>query len=460
MRRKFKWLITATLLLALLGGGGWWLYRQLPPTATPMALDPIKAVRAELLLSAIEQGRYDDAQALFGPQMRQALSAAELKALWEALPMQLGGPPKIDPARGELIGDTPVVSYRLNFPSTALDLRVAVDDNGLINGLRIVPASNAFVAAPPLSPEAPLTERDLAVRVPGHSALDATLAMPLGDGPFPGVVLVHGSGPQDRDQTIGPNKPFADIARRLAARGIAVLRYDKRTFAHPQEFGASFTVDDETTDDALAAVATLRKLDRVDPQRVFVLGHSLGGMLAPRIAQRDPTLAGLILMAAPALPLADKVVAQTRYSAWLDGAPTTAEEIAIARLEGQRNAVRSLTTIATAPADLMLGLPAAYWIDLNSYDPVAVAQEIPQPLLIVAGDRDYQVDHNDWQRWQDAFARSPRVTLKRFPRLNHLFMAGDRASTPNEHLSPGTVDRNAIEDIAQWIAAQPPVSTE
>src|SRR5262249_57372826 len=123
--------------------------------------------------------------------------------------------------------------------------------------------------------------------------------MRAGAGPFPGVGLAHGSGPNDRDETIAQNKPFKDLALGLASRGIAVLRYDKRTKVYPAKMAglAGLTVKDEVVDDAIAAASMLRSQPRIDPARVFVLGHSLGGMLVPRIAAADAKLAGVIVMA-------------------------------------------------------------------------------------------------------------------------------------------------------------------
>ena len=130
-------------------------------------------------------------------------------------------------------------------------------------------------------------ERDTAV-VTGTIRLPATLTYPAGVARAPGVVLVHGSGPNDRDETVGANKPFRDLAHGLAGRGIVVLRYDKRSKVAPLAFmGRPFTVDEEVVDDALSAAALLRGLPEVDPSRVVVLGHSLGGTLAPRIGERD-----------------------------------------------------------------------------------------------------------------------------------------------------------------------------
>ena len=128
------------------------------------------------------------------------------------------------------------------------------------------------------------------VTFPSHGVdIVGVVHRPHGDGPFPAVLLVHGSGPHDRDESVGPNRPFLDIARGLAAQGVAVLRYEKRSKAHPDAYVAAgaLTIDSETTDDAVAALRTLAGVPGVDPARVFVLGHSQGGMMAPRIAARS-----------------------------------------------------------------------------------------------------------------------------------------------------------------------------
>src|SRR5690606_22442643 len=173
-----------------------------------------------------------------------------------------------------------------------------------------------------------------------------------------------GSGPQDRDETVGANRPFLDIARGLAAEGIAVLRYDKRTRVHPAGFsGGDFDVDDETTDDAVAAVAALGGVEGIDPDRIFVLGHSQGGMLAPRIAQRSGKVAGLVLLAAPARPLLDLLLEQNHYLVGLDGSIDAAEQAHLDTLAAQVAAIRGGAEIAAV--DTPLGLPPGYWRSLD-----------------------------------------------------------------------------------------------
>jgi fermentation-respiration switch protein FrsA (DUF1100 family) len=266
------------------------------------------------------------------------------------------------------------------------------------------------------------------------------------------VVLVHGSGPNDRDETIAGNKPFRDLALGLASQGIAVLRYDKRTLVYGQKMAAmsDLTVQDETISDALAAVALLRETDKIDPARIVVLGHSLGANLAPRIGQQDPSIAGLILMAGNARPLELLVLQQSEYLAGLDGTITPEEHT-------QLDAVRAqvIATEHAAPGDdptmLLFSIPPAYWIDLNAYDPVATAQQVTLPMLFLQGERDYQVTLADFVLWQVGLGGRDDVTFTLYPTLNHLFMAGEGMPSPEEYQTQGHVSADVIRDIASWV---------
>lgn len=286
----------------------------------------------------------------------------------------------------------------------------------------------------------------------GDCPLPATLTMPNGPGPFPAVVLVHGSGPNDRDESIGPNKPFKDLAWGLATRGIAVLRYEKRTKQCPTQMVqslATLTVNEETVNDALAAVAYLRGVPAVDPDRVFVLGHSLGGTVAPRIAARDPRLAGLILLAASNRNLADLMVEQNEYLALSDGNITADEQQALADLRRQAERAKALDF---KEGEVILGAGRAYWADILAYDPIATARSLAVPMLVLQGERDYQVTLVDFAAWKEGLAGRAGVQFKSYPALNHLFIAGSGQPNPGEYDVPGNVAREVVDDIAAWIA--------
>ncbi|WP_440223061.1 alpha/beta fold hydrolase [Dokdonella sp. MW10] len=444
--------LVIVLVTAAIGAGGWFLMRALTPApASTAPLDPAQAARAEAFLDLLDADRFDDALAMTTPKMQEGL-AGKLAELWQSLPKQLGARASRSPVRGEIAGGQPFVTSTLAFAMLALDARM-VFEGETIAGFWLVPAQ-APAKDSVVETSTAWQERELAVGE-GATALPATLTLPRGAGPFAGVVLVHGSGPQDRDETLGPNAPFRDLAHGLAERGIAVLRYEKRTKAHPEAYvGKAFTLDDETVDDALAAVTTLRAQAGIDARRVFVAGHSLGALAAPRIGQRDGNLAGLVLLAAPTLPLEDTVVRQMRHIATLDVTPAGDIDASLAEIERQRDAVKSLDASTPADTPLMLGLPAAYWRDLAGYDPVAVARTLAQPMLVLQGGRDYQVTPaDDYVRWREAFADDARVTLVDYPLLGHTFMPAGDPPGPHDYHAKANVDAKVIADIAGWITA-------
>jgi uncharacterized protein len=274
--------------------------------------------------------------------------------------------------------------------------------------------------------------------------------MPVGPGPFPAVVLVHGSGPNDRDETVEAAKPFRDLAWGLASRGIAVLRYEKRTRQHGARLASApnFTVREETVDDAVAAAALLRGSEGVDPARVYVLGHSLGAMVVPRIGGQDLKIAGFIVMAGAARPLEDLILEQVTYIASLDGTVSEEEK---KQIEGLRQEVAKVKALQPGASGTALGAPASYWLDLKGYKPPEAATALGRPLLVLQGERDYQVTLDNFEAWKKALGDRKDVTFKSYPRLNHLFIEGEGKSGPAEYQKPGHVAEAVVADIAGWI---------
>jgi dienelactone hydrolase len=305
-------------------------------------------------------------------------------------------------------------------------------------------------------PATPVVEREIVI---GEAplALPGLVTLPPGKGPFALVVLVHGSGPNDRDETVGPNRPFRDIAHGLAERGVAVLRYDKRTRVYPMSFAnRAFTVREETIDDALAAIRVGRTIPEVDSLRVVVAGHSLGGMLAPRIAEMDGRLAGVILLAgASDESFPDMIDRQFAYLRTLAGADTTAIAAQQRAIGPALARARALTPADSADLTPLLGAPAAYWLDLAAYNSLATAKRLRTPLLVLQGARDYQMGELAHARWQSELAGRSDVTFRLYPGLNHLFMTGTGPGNPAEYAVPGRVAEIVIEDLAAWVRGLP-----
>ncbi len=291
----------------------------------------------------------------------------------------------------------------------------------------------------------------------GQWALPGTLTLPAKEDPCCAVVLVHGWGPHDRDESTGPNRPFRDIAWGLASRGIAVLRYEKRTKEHRRMIEwERLTVDEETVDDALAAVKLLRETPRIDPKKIYLLGHCLGGMLAPRIAARDKKIAGIIIFAGASRPFEDVLLSRVEYLLSLRGdAPSPADKAALENLRAQAARVKNGSlSDATPSADLPQGLPASYWLSLRGYDPPGEARQLNRPILVLQGGRDYQVTAADFEGWKKALDGRKGAQFEWYPACNHLFVSGEGMSTPEEYLQRRkTVEGPVLDRIAVWIRA-------
>jgi len=410
-----------------------------------LAASPQQA--ATTLLDRLQAGDYAAATADFDTRMHTALTPQKLAAVWTSLQRQLGPLKERGQPEQQTQGTATLILVPLHYAKGDLQARVGVDADGRISSLLIVPAASAAPPAAPVAPDAGYTEQAATV-----GDLPGTLTLPKGTGPFPAVVLVHGSGPHDRDETIGPNTPFLDLAHGLAERGIAVLRYDKRTFAKPESMaGARLSVDAETTDDAVAAIASLAGNRLIDAHRIYLFGHSQGALLAPRIAARSQQVAGIVLLAAPARPFLDLLLEQMHTLG--------AQQTVIDQVQAEVRRIREPPPAGAAAGETvrLLGIPvpAAYARDLDRIDPVAELRTLgPMPVLWLQGERDFQVTAPDWQRWQQALGQDPRATLHRYPRLNHLGIAGSGTPGPAEYAQPGHVDPQLIADTAQWIGAQ------
>jgi hypothetical protein len=341
------------------------------------------------------------------------------------------------------------VLVKLNFEHGGLLARVVFMPDHRIAGL----AFQQVWIAPEYAHPSSFVERELEVGAPGWQ-LPATLTLPRSDTPVPGVVLVHGSGPHDRDETLGPNKTFKDLAWGLASRGIAVLRYDKRTLVHRSRLEPvpdDFTVDAEAVDDAVAALAILRKQSEVAPEALFVLGHSLGGQLAPRIIKRDAKAAGMIIMAGSARPMHETILEQAKYLGALPEAQSPEQKAQLAFMQAEAKRLETLYQTGKPEAGSILGTPRAYWLDLKAYDAPTVAARLEKPVLVLQGARDYQVTGADFERWQRALEKRDGAVLERYEQLDHLFMPGEGKSRPGDYQHAGHVDVAVIDDIAKFV---------
>lgn len=397
---------------------------------------------------------FEKAQQMVSQVLLDALKQSNLtlESFWKTLNLQVGNFRQVLRVKSTTEQGYNVVFVGCDFEKVKLDAKIVLDQQEKIAGLQFLPYVEERTYAIPSYVNVDKFAEVNCIIENGQWKLPAVLTLPKGEGPFPAVILVHGSGPNDMDETIGPNKPFKDIAWGLASNEIAVLRYDKRTKVYPQECANMmdiFTIDDETVDDAIAAIDLLKKFDKIDGKRIFILGHSLGATMAPRIATKSEHLAGVIMLAPAARGLyIVNALDQLEYIFSLDG---RIDESEAKQLQDMKEQLERVQKKQLKDNEIVLGSSKAYWYGLLDYDPVGTAKSLTVPTLIMQGVRDYQVTMKDFQIWYDSLKGKENLSFKVYDDLNHLFMSGEGPSTPFEYQQPANVATKVIEDIAKWI---------
>lgn len=399
-----------------------------PPAARAVTAD---AEQADTVAGAILEALRDEhsvrAVKLLDPALRPALTPTRLSAAWRRLVGALGPlrswqadpAPSADGRRG----------YLLDFDQGRARALLGFGPAGTVTGLWFAPE-------PPGSRQA----RGIELAV-GEAPLlcGATLALPGGGGRHPAALLLGPLGALDRDASAGGRKPLRDLADELASRGVASLRFDRRTVAWPAGNDPRLDLEREVAADAVQALVALRARPEVDPDRVFVVGLGVGGTLAPEVAARVPRSAGAVVVGSPpqGWPLA--LVAQARAQ----GAPGSAEVLQV-----ERDADRALH--GRLGDDTFLGYAGAWWTDLSARDPVAGAARLGRPVLFLRGDQDTLVREADLAAIRRQTARLKLVELETLPGVDGLLFAPGQ-----ERLDPAAARR-----IADFIAKAPPAPPE
>jgi hypothetical protein len=414
----------------------------LPLTAALLVAQPAQdpTAVARKALDLILAKKYSDLQPMFARAYRDAANEQQLSKLgvqpsWGAVE-SVGEPSVRD------MGPVKIVTIPVKFAAYNSLFMVFVNASSEVGQLGFRLAETPWQHPPYAQPSA-FRDREVTVG-DGDWKLPGTLTLPIGKGPYPAVVLVHGSGVRDRDETAFTNKVFKDLAEGLAARGVVSVRYEKRIKEYSSKMsGKPYTLDDDIIEDAARAAALLRTQAEVDSSKVFVLGYELGGYAAPRIAEADGKLAGMVLFAANERPLedlfVDQAVATEKPEKYLTGIKVSAARI------------KKLDQ-GDADGPPILGLPVSYWLDLRSYDPGPLVKQHQGRVLVLAAERDFQVPMTDFAEWKKVLAGRKDVAFKSYPALNHLFIAGEGKSNEDEYKKPGHVAAEVVDDLAKFLA--------
>ncbi|WP_063000673.1 alpha/beta hydrolase family protein [Nocardia mikamii] len=404
------------------------------------------AALGEAVVRMLCAGRFGEAYEHFGTSLRALLSLENLTAAWHR---EIG--PEATPGAAEVRDGVVAVPV----PDREATVLLSVV-RGKLGGLRIV--HDVALWQPPHYADAAAFDEEEIDLATAAGPVPGTVSVPRrGATPRPAVVLLGGGGPFDRDGTAGANKTMKDIAWGLATGGVIVLRFDKPSHLEAARGGnwAEIPPTADYVPPAVAAVRALRARADVDPRRIFVLGHSMGGRYAPRVAVAEPTIAGLILLSADTQPMQRAAVRVARYL--MTVAPESARamlpdpEELLAQAERVERADLSESTPA---GELPLGLAAGTWLDLREYDPVATAITVRKPMFIAQGGRDYQVTVvDDLAGWDRGLGDRDDVDIRVYESDDHMFFTGSGTSRPSDYAAPQHVDGAVVADIAVWMTA-------
>ena len=399
----------------------------------------------EMLENGDYQGFYDRSDTT----LRSAVGGIEgLEAMWNQYTYGIGDFEEVERTESVQSGLNTITNAYCKHSEWGLVLTITFSFDGSYVGLFFGYYEPEGVDPLPSD----LIESDATVDAGTGYPLPGTLSSSVTSEHDIAVVVVHGSGPNDRDGTIGANKPYRDIARGLAEHGIDVLTYDKRTYVYSQisDDPSRYTVDDETVDDAVAAVRMLKDMGY---DEVYVIGHSMGGMLAPYIVQRcDGLCDGLVSLAGTPRTitdlLADQLWAQysqlpgsDQYRAYIDS--ELAKSDALATMTDEE---RLSTTV--------FGENGYYIWSFNSVDAAAIAETLDVPMLFLQGSTDFQVYADvDFTAWRNCLSDNPNAEFTLYDGLNHLFIEskGPYVGSSAEYYNHGNVEQKVIDDIADFI---------
>lgn len=303
------------------------------------------------------------------------------------------------------------------------------------------------------SEEKEYIEKQIPISIGEGMELPGTLIIPDGEGPFPIVVFVHGSGPSDRDETMNGNKPFRDLAEGLAEKGIASYRYDKRTYVYQKEtaMDKDLTVKEETVDDAVSAVKMIKKIENINSEEVFVAGHSLGGYVIPMIDEEleENEAAGYILLAAPVQGLADLMKEQYEFLFSLEASPSDAVKNQKKMIDAELEKLDHLAEYNDH--EMIMGAYVPYWKNMAQYNVKETAEKIEEPCLILQGEEDYQVTMKEFESWKEIFSEKENAQFVSFSGLTHLFMEGKKENGPQDYQKIQHVSSLVIDEIAEFV---------
>ncbi len=275
--------------------------------------------------------------------------------------------------------------------------------------------------------------------------------------PVPAVVMVHGSGSSNMDEKVMKLTPFKDLAEGLAQHGVASLRYDKRSFAHGRKMmkEGPITVKEETVDDAIKAVEMLKTDPRIDHDNVYILGHSMGAMLAPRIDAEGGDVKGLIMMAGSPYRMEDIVIRQLKQATQSNSLMKFIGNLELKIFGKKFDGLYQMSEQEAKKKKFSGGVSLYYFQEMGRKTACDYLLENNKPVLIMQGGKDFQVlADDDYKEFEKQLSGRENTYFKLYPELNHLFVNGiysDILKASKEYSTERHIGDDVIQDIADFV---------
>lgn len=444
MKKLISILLCAMILLSFAGCNN---------TKKPAEFDESLVIgRATSYVESLIKYDYDNIYVNLNSEASKTLTTDVIEEAWMATIPYYETAPTIVSSNYVSSIDTATATITIAIDTQAFDVVFAFDSDMKISGLwireGIMPSGGTVETI-----ENDILKEHLVSVGATDSKMNGILTVPKNVENPPVVLLIQGSGSSNMNEEIGANKPFMDIAHGLAANGIASLRYDKRYYAFIsllQSDLPTLTVYDEVIDDAMAAIELLKGEEMVDSNRIYLLGHSLGGMLAPKIATDSKDIKGIISLAGTTRKIQELILDQNTEA--LAAMDNLTQEEKDEQLEAVKAELEKIDAIDEPTSDLIFGYPQTYWKSMNDIDTASLAQQLDIPFLILQGSADFQVYPDvDFELWKTTLGERSNVTYKLYEGLNHLFMETNGLRTSAEYDTAGTVSQEVIDDISNFI---------
>lgn len=426
--------------------------------------------RADILVENLVRENFGAVVASFTPWLAGQHPVDELERVWFNTVGRYG--PYQEHHFGEVIEKDTTISYLyvIEFEFATFVAVAAYNSRGEVMAFILQPPEGKPIFVQPswivpdyVAVEAPVYQippyvdtslfNEVEFVMKGGTPIPATMTVAITDELNPVVLLFHGFGPTDRDETVGSLKPLRDIAWGLASRGVASIRFDCRAYTQPPDSVAAYNLNQYMLDDIAALLAYIRLESAIfDTTRIFIAAHGLGGMAAPLAALNDGGLAGLILLSVPARPFAEMLMETVRNDLKADDKSSKSDRKMLEEISGILERLEN----RTLPSDeMILFAPARVWYDLMDNNHLKIIKRLNSPILIVQSGRDFKASEADSKIWDKTLAGLQSVTLKKYHNLNHFFQPGLGPADKTDYMSNSApVDRQVVEDMAAWIKSR------